>query len=116
MRIGEDQQTHPNEIPHRNMPTQDLRRWYIPFLLRLEHEQHPRDNKAGPADDLGQPVDAVGGGDREARVDRGQGGQAGDPEDGGAEELGEAGEEAEFVEVVGAEGGEGRDEGEWEGV
>lgn len=89
------------------MPTQDPEGREVPCGLRLEHEQHPRDDEAGAADDLRGPEDAVEGALGEAVVDAGEGGEAGDPEDGGAEELCGGGEEAEFVEVVRAQGGEG---------
>lgn len=101
----EPKRTH--QVPEADMPTQDPERREIPRGLRLEHEQHARDDEAGAADDLRGPEDAVEGALGEAVVDAGQGGEAGDPEDGGAEELCEGGEEAEFVEVVRAEGGEG---------
>jgi len=95
------------------MPPQQPRRRAPPLLLDLDHEQQAGDDEARPADDLWQPVDPVGGGGGEGAVDGGQGGKAGDPEDGGAEELGEAGEEAEGGEVGGFERGEGGEEGEF---
>lgn len=57
------------------------------------------------------PEYAVERGLGEVVVDTGEGGEAGDPEDGGAEKLGEGGEEAEFVEVMRAEEVEGGEPG-----
>lgn len=85
------------------MPAQHLRRGDVPLPLRLEHEQRPRDDEAGAPDHLGKPEGAVLRGRAvEAMGDGWECGEAGDPEDAGADHLGEACEEADFFEVVGA--------------
>ena len=59
--------------------------------MRLEHEEQARNDEARATDDLGHPVDAVEEVLRYPVVDAWEGGEAGDPEDGGTEELGEGG-------------------------
>ena len=90
-----------HQIPKPNVPAQGTEGRLPPPLLGLEHEQRAGHDETGAADDLGGPIRAVEGcGGGEALKDRRQGGQARDPEDGGAEELGGASDEAELVEVV----------------
>lgn len=92
----------PDQIPESHMPPQQRRRGDIPPLLHLDHEQQTRHHEPRAPHDLWKPVRAVLRGPRPQRgADLREGGEARDPEDGGAEELGEAGEEADFAEVVG---------------
>jgi len=78
-----------NQVPEPNMPAQGPKRWDIPAPLCLDHEEKTRDNKTGPANDLGGPEYEDLGEARKVVVYAWQGGETSDPEDGGADELGE---------------------------
>src|SRR5215469_9601218 len=90
-----------HQIPKADVPAQCTKRRFPPPMLRLKHEQGARHNEAGATNDLGNPVGAVEGrGSGEPGEDGWQSGDAGNPEDGRAEELEGRGDEAELVQVV----------------
>lgn len=71
--------------------------------MRLEAEQQGGDDEPHTPDDLGSPICAVESGGGERGLDGRESGEAGDPEDGRAEELREAGEKADVVQEVDAQ-------------
>lgn len=90
-----------NQVPERNVPTQEARGWDVPFGLRLEHVQRAGDDEAGAAYHLRDPVRGVehvlG---RQVVDDPRQRGDARDAEDGRAKQLRRPREETQFVQVV----------------
>jgi len=90
-----------NKIPQADVPAQHARIGLPPVLLRLDHEQRARDNKAGAADDLRRPVRAVERlRRRQACEDGWQRRQPRDPEHRRAKQLRRARQEPDLVEVV----------------
>ena len=85
-----------DQVPERDVPAQQLRRWLPPLLLCLKQIKRGAHNEAASANDLGDPVCSVQVPLRCQYVilDAREGGDARDTEDGGAEELRAASKEA----------------------
>jgi len=50
-----------DEVPSPNVPAEHVEGGEVPFLLGLEHEECAGNDEAETANDLGRPVDSVGG-------------------------------------------------------